>query len=140
MQPQTAYAPLQSELYSVENSYSPQHQSFRAGAPPRRNNRPEKEDRNDREERYTRISTLTRELSAAVRDEMSRRKQQWDVEDSRAEEEYWETRKQQVYKDLEKLADEIRRAFRDRRKEAVLDLWSREQEGKRAAAEPQDGY
>lgn len=116
----------------------PSNQVFRASTRPRKIAE-QREDRNDREERYGRIAALTRELSNAVRDEMSRRKQQWDVEGSHQEEEYWEGRKQEVYKGLEQLSDEIRRAFRDRRKEAVLDLWSREQEVKRHVAESHDG-
>ncbi|KAF8538164.1 hypothetical protein BDD12DRAFT_885925 [Trichophaea hybrida] len=93
-----------------------------------------KEERTERKERYDRIEVLTRELTVAVRDEMKRRKELWDVEGDREEEEFWESRKQEVYKGLEELAGEIQRAFRDRRKEAVLELWSKELEERRASS------
>jgi hypothetical protein len=93
-----------------------------------------KEERSERKDRYDRIEVLTRELSMAVRDEMQRRKALWDVEGDREEEEFWESRKQEVYQGLEVLADEIQRAFRDRRKEAVLEIWSKEQEERRVSS------
>ncbi|TGZ76504.1 hypothetical protein EX30DRAFT_246425 [Ascodesmis nigricans] len=93
-----------------------------------------KEERSERKARYDRIEQLTQELSAAVRDEMTRRKDLWDVDGAREEEAFWEARKQEVYKGLELLADEIHRAIRDRKKEAVLDLWSKEIEERRINA------
>jgi hypothetical protein len=77
------------------------------------------------------MEALTRDLSMAIRDEMQRRKTMWDVEGDREEEEFWENRKQEVYQGLEVLADEIKRAFRDRTKEAVMAHWSNEQEERR---------
>jgi hypothetical protein len=99
-----------------------------------RRTRLSKEERTERKDRYDRIEALTRELTVAVRDEMTRRKELWDVEGDREEEEFWESRKQEVYKGLEELAGEIQRAFRDRRKEAVLEMWSKELEERRATS------
>lgn len=99
-----------------------------------RRGQPSKEGRTEREARYDRIEALTRELSFAVRDEMARRKNLWDVEGDREEEEFWESRKKQVYAGLEGLAGEIQRALRDRQKEAVMEMWSKEQEEKRASS------
>ncbi|KAI5848408.1 hypothetical protein BZA05DRAFT_97066 [Tricharina praecox] len=90
-----------------------------------------KEERSERKDRYDRIEVLARELSMELSLEMSRRKQMWDVEGDREEEEFWESRKQEVYHELDRLASEIQRAFRDRRKEEVLEIWSKEQEERR---------
>jgi hypothetical protein len=95
---------------------------------PFRRDRHSKEERSEREDRYNRIENLTIELSHAVRDEMARRKDMWDVEGNRDEEEFWEGRKQQVYTKLEVLAEDIQRAVRDRQKESVMNLWSKESE------------
>ena len=109
--------------------------TFRFQPPQPRRNRSAKEERSDRRARYDRIEHLTRGLSAALRDEMARRKDLWDSDGDREEEAFWEDRKQELYKGLEQLADEIQRAFRDRRKEAVLDLWGKELEERKATAQ-----
>lgn len=119
--------------HAASSSSSAHHDNFVTPVRPRRY-RPTKEERSERKARYDRIEHLTQELSAAVRDEMARRKDLWDVEGVREEEEFWEERKQEVYKGLEQLAEEIQRAFRDRKKEAVLDLWSKEMEERRVNA------
>lgn len=111
---------------------------------PVRKTRHSKEERSERKDRYDRIEVLARELSMELSMEMSRRKQMWDVEGDREEEEFWESRKQEVYQELDRLASEIQRAFRDRRKEAVLEIWSKEQEDRRvmisnAGARPERG-
>jgi hypothetical protein len=105
---------------------------FRYPARPERSK--SKEDRSERKHRYDRMEALTRELSMAIRDEMERRKALWDVEGDREEEEFWESRKQEVYQGLEVLADDLQRAFRDRKKEAVMAYWSNEQEQRRLLA------
>lgn len=111
--------------------HKPPQPSHGSRGPARRKFRLSKEERTERKERYDRIERLTRELSNAVRDEMTRRKELWEVDGDREEEEFWEDRKQEVYHSLEQLADEIQRAFRDRRKEAVLEMWSKELEERR---------
>lgn len=136
-QPESSQTPKE-RVHSQPPQYHPQLQaggsgSFRYPARPVRR-KVNKEERSERKDRYDRIEALTRELSMAVRDEMQRRKALWDVEGDREEEEFWEGRKREVYHGLEILADEIQRAFRDRRKEAVLELWSKEQEERRVAA------
>lgn len=85
----------------------------------------------ERESCYSRIEMLTRELKLALKDEMGRRKDSWDADGDREEEIKYEKRKNQVYDGLKELAGEIRRALRDRSKEAVLDLWGREMEERR---------
>lgn len=85
----------------------------------------------ERKSRYDRIETLTKELTLALKDEMARRKDSWDVDGDREEEEQWESRKSEIYDGLEELSGEIRRALRDRNKEAVLDLWEKEMEERR---------
>lgn len=132
---------FQSELSPPEDRLQrPQQQSqpdgnaaFKYPSRPARRGRLSKEERTERKDRYDRIEVLTRELANAVRDEMTRRKELWDVEGNREEEEFWESRKQEVYKGLEELAGEIQRAFRDRRKEAVLEMWSKELEERRVS-------
>lgn len=84
-----------------------------------------------RKSRYDRIETLTKELKHALKDEMTRRKDSWDVDGDREEEEQWESRKQEIYDGLSELTEEIKRALRDRNKEAVLDMWGKEMEEKR---------
>jgi len=74
---------------------------------------------------------LTRELTLALKDEMARRKDSWEDEGDQEEEQQWEGRKQEVYQGLSELADEIERAIRDRKKEAVLELWGKEMEERR---------
>ncbi|RPB12670.1 hypothetical protein P167DRAFT_151372 [Morchella conica CCBAS932] len=81
---------------------------------------------------YDRIETLTKELTHALKDEMTRRKDSWDVEGDREEEEQWESRKQEIYDGLSELTEEIKRALRDRSKEAVLEMWGKELEERRA--------
>ena len=98
---------------------------------PTRRARAYKEDHVERKERYDRMEGLTRELSFAVRDEMARRKNLWETEGDREEEKIWESRKNEIYSGLGVLSDEIQRAFRDRSKEAVMDIWSKEQEERR---------
>lgn len=85
----------------------------------------------ERKSRYDRMETLTKELGLALKDEMGRRKDSWDVDGDREEEAQWETRKEEIYAGLEELAEEIKRALRDRSKEAVLDLWEQEMEDRR---------
>lgn len=82
----------------------------------------------ERKSRYDRIETLTKQLKDALKDEMGRRKHSWDVDGDREEEAQWETRKGEIYAGLEDLVEDITRAFRDRSKEAVLDLWEQESE------------
>lgn len=77
------------------------------------------------------METLTRELTLALKDEMARRKDSWEEEGDQEEEQQWEERKHEVYQGLSNLADEIERAIRDRKKEAVLELWGREMEARR---------
>jgi hypothetical protein len=117
--------------------------TFKYPSRPARKPRHSKEERSERKNRYDRIEVLARELSMELNMEMSRRKQMWDVEGDREEEAFWESRKQEVYQELDRLAGEIQRAFRDRRKEAVLEMWSKEQEEKRvttsASARPERG-
>lgn len=108
----------------------PRNPQFRSSARPRRKQLTI-EDRSTRQERYDRMERLSKELKSVVRDELTNRKELWDVEGGREEEEFWEQRKQVVYKSLEELAEEIQRAFRDRDKEAVMDLWSKEVEERR---------
>lgn len=85
----------------------------------------------ERKSRYDRMETLTKELNLALKDEMGRRKDSWDVDGDREEEAQWETRKKEIYAGLEVLVGEIKRALRDRSKEAVLDLWEQEMEDRR---------
>lgn len=105
---------------------------FKTPARPTRN-RKRKLSKGERKERYDRIETLTADLSYAIREEMEMRKQSWDVESEKEEEDKWESRKQEVYKGLEDLSDEIQRVVRDRKKEAVLHIWNKEREERRAA-------
>lgn len=111
------------------------HSDFKAPPPPQ----PRRSLRDDeRKGCFDRIEGLAKQLKIAIREEMRRRKEHWDMEGDREEEEKWEGRKQEVYKALEELADEIQRAVRDRKKEAVLELWSREADERtqrRAAAD-----
>lgn len=86
----------------------------------------------ERESRYDRIEILTKELKLALKDEMGRRKDSWDADGDREEEMKYEGRKMQVYDGLIDLAGDIQRALRDRSKEAVLDLWEKEMEERRA--------
>lgn len=85
----------------------------------------------ERKSRYDRMETLTKELGLALKDEIGRRKDSWDGDGDREEEAQWETRKKEIYAGLEELAGEIKRALRDRSKEAVLDLWEQEMEDRR---------
>lgn len=101
--------------------------------PATKRSRPQKEERSDRRDRYDRIERLTQDLSAEIRFELARRKELWDLEGNGQEEEFWESRKLEVYKGLEKLAGEIQRAFRDRQKEAVMEMWSKESEELKAS-------
>ena len=117
--------------------------TFKYPSRPVRKPRQCKEERSERKNRYDRIEVLARELSMELNMEMTRRKQMWDVEGDREEEAFWESRKQEVYQELDRLAGEIQRAFRDRKKEAVLEMWSKEQEEKRvissASTRPERG-
>jgi len=117
--------------------------TFKYPSRPVRKPRQSKEERSERKNRYDRIEVLARELSMELNMEMTRRKQMWDVEGDREEEAFWESRKQEVYQELDRLAGEIQRAFRDRTKEAVLEMWSKEQEEKRvissSSARPERG-
>ncbi|PWW77411.1 hypothetical protein C7212DRAFT_362634 [Tuber magnatum] len=85
----------------------------------------------ERKSRYDRMEMLTRELTLALKDEMARRKDSWEDEGDQEEEQQWEGRKQEIYQGLSELADEIERAIRDRKKEAVLELWAKEMEERR---------
>lgn len=85
----------------------------------------------ERERRYDRIERLTKELTLAVKDEMARRKDSWDMDGDKEEEEQWENRKNEVYGGLGELAGDIQRAFRDRDKEAILEQWVKEEEERR---------
>jgi hypothetical protein len=77
------------------------------------------------------MERLTRELSSALREEMAQRKDSWAWEGDQEEEEHWEERKKDIYQGLANLAEEIERAMRDRKKEAVLELWGKEMEERR---------
>ena len=99
----------------------------------RRSRAPILEDRADREARYDRVEALTRRLSIEVQVEISRRKEVWEVEGDREEEALWEHRKNEVFGELNKLADEIERLARDRQKEEVMEMWSQEQEVRRVS-------
>lgn len=99
----------------------------------KRRGRPSLEDRAEREARYKLIGILTRDLSFAVEDEMTRRKDLWELEGNREEEILWESRKQEIYEGLKGLAGQIQRAFRDRQKEAVMEMWDKEREKERAS-------
>lgn len=114
----------------ASNTPASNNEAFRVPPRPRRK-QGGVEDRATRQERYDRIEHLAKELKSAVRDEITSRKERWDADGGREEEEYWEQRKKTVYKGLEELAEEIQRAFRDRNKEAVMDLWSKETEERR---------
>jgi hypothetical protein len=129
--PETPEAPPQGQHAANPGTFR-----FQPPKPRRNHSRSVKEERSDRRIRYDRIEHLTRELSAALRDEMARRKDLWDSDGDQEEEAFWEGRKQEVYKGLEQLADEIQKAFRDRHKEAVLDLWGKEREERTAQATP----
>ncbi|KAL7273365.1 hypothetical protein RUND412_003785 [Rhizina undulata] len=98
---------------------------------PRQEPKPRRLSSDERKGHYDRIEKLTVTLSFEVNEEMARRKESWDIEGDREEEQKWELRKQEVYKGLEELAQDIERAIRDRKKEAVLELWDREMEEKR---------
>lgn len=115
---------------STSNFPAPRSGQFRVPARPRRKHE-KVEDRSTRQERYERIERLSKELKSVVREEMTSRKELWDVDGGREEEAFWEQRKQVVYKSLEELVEEIQRAFRDRDKEAVMDLWTKEIEERR---------
>lgn len=77
------------------------------------------------------METLARELTFALKDEMTRRKDSWEDDGDQEEEQQWEERKHEVYQGLSNLGDEIKRAIRDRKKEAVLEFWGREMEARR---------
>jgi len=93
----------------------------------------------ERKERYDRIKSLTTDLSYAIREEMEMRKQSWDVDGEAEEEDKWEERKKEVYKGLEDLSGQIQRVIRDRKKEAVMQIWNREREERKAVQGDEDG-
>lgn len=94
----------------------------------------------ERQECFDRIEGLAKQLQAAIREEMARRKEHWDSDGDAEEEEKWEGKKNEVYKTLEEVADEIKRAVRDRKKEAVLALWSREADERTQRRALEAGY
>jgi len=124
----------QQQPQQPQDPQTPDGGTFKHPGRPVRRARHSKEERSERKDRYDRIEVLARELSMELSMEMSRRKQMWDVEGDREEEEFWESRKQEVYQELDRLAGEIQRAFRDRKKEAVLEIWSKEQEERRVVS------
>lgn len=120
--------PRKSSSSSHQSGASPVDVTTRKPSAPR-SRRLSKE---ERKSHYDRIEVLTKELTLALKDEMVRRKDSWDVDGDREEEEQWESRKQEIYDGLSELTGEIKRALRDRNKEAVLDLWGKEMEERRA--------
>lgn len=104
---------------------------FSASQAPPSTSEPRRLSKWERKSRYDRIETLTKQLKDALKDEMGRRKHSWDVDGDREEEAQWEVRKGEIYAGLEDLVEDITRAFRDRSKEAVLDLWEKESEDRR---------
>jgi len=70
---------------------------------------PKRLSKEERKSRYDRMEALTRELTLALKDEMARRKESWESEGDREEEQQWEETKREVYQGLSNLADEIER-------------------------------